>query len=187
VCDGGEEKGKGETARRYVEIFFRKAVLAVLAKGRAGGQVRASQVHLVSGRRYHAAGQVHAAERGRGRDAGDTRQAQRVRTAQAERRQVSPSFGVPGCATSEYRCLKYPAAPWSTAVKVYCVPACDLIFWNASKLSGALEAANGRLDAPIRQVRFGGFLCCHGACSPSVHHPIPCKKHQARRGPGRDA
>lgn len=158
----------------------------MLAKGRAGGQVRASQVHLVSGRRYHAAGQVHAAERGTGRDAGDTRQAQRVRTAQGERRQVSPSFEVPGCATSEYRRRKYPAAPGADAVKVYCVPAGDLIFWNTWKLSAALRAANDWPDAPIRRVRFGGFLCCHGECSPSVHHPIPCKKHQARRGPRRD-
>ncbi|UKZ59937.1 uncharacterized protein TrAtP1_001225 [Trichoderma atroviride] len=83
-----------------------------------------------------------------------------------ERQQVSPSFGVPGCATGEYRRRKYPAAPGADAVKVYCVPACDLIFWNTSKLSAAARAANGRLDAPIRQARLGGFLCCHAAWSP---------------------
>jgi hypothetical protein len=49
------KRGDGEARRAITEIFFPKAVLG---KGRAGGQVRASQVLLGSASRYPATRQV---------------------------------------------------------------------------------------------------------------------------------
>jgi len=65
-----------------------------------------------------------------------------------EWRHVSPSFGVPGCAISDYRRCKYPAAPGADAVKVYCVQTCALDILEHIEAVCCAEAANGRLDAP---------------------------------------